>query len=475
MLSNTSLNPANDKSRSASATRQAAKPRKSAQSRRFRSRPLAVLGLLFVSFLCGAATMFFELPSSGLIAKAFLGGRAWTEQIKLSAQDKAHPSIAAKGACLDEPGKTFDGFTLFTHLDPSSSTNTNVFLVNMKREVVHRWACSFQDIWPNPEHVPGWTGRLPACIFGGHLYPNGDLLVIFHGMQQQIEGFGLAKLDREANVLWKYSANVHHDVDVAEDGTIYLLTHGTVHERPAGMNSLPLPMRVDYLVALSPEGKELGEPISILDALCESPYAPLLSLSETTKIGDLSPGVNLRQMSNILESGDIFHANSVRVLTKKLAPHFPSFKAGQILVSLRNIHVLALFDVKTRSVVWATTGPWRFQHDADFLENGHLLMLDNRGSLHNSRVLEYDPVTQTFPWCYAGENRTSFLTPTRGMSQRLPNGNTLIALSETGEIVEVSQTKEVVWSYVMGGFVPWARRYSADQLHFLKEGQQPRP
>jgi hypothetical protein len=180
-------------------------------------------------------------------------------------------------------------------------------------------------------------------------------------------------------------------------------------------------------------------------------------------------------MNSVMESGDILHANSVRVLTKKLAPHFPSFEAGQVLVSLRNIHVLALLNVKSRSVAWAATGPWRFQHDADFLENGHLLMMDNRGSLQNSRVLEYDPLTQTFPWCYAGENRSSFLTPTRGMSQRLPNGNTLIALSETGEIVEVTQDKEVVWSYAVGGFVPWARRFAADKLHFLNEEQHPRP
>jgi hypothetical protein len=62
------------------------------------------------------------------------------------------------------------------------------------------------------------------------------------------------------------------------------------------------------------------------------------------------------------------------------------------------------------------------------------------------------------------------------MSQRLPGGNTLIANSEGGEILEVTQSKEVVWSFsVKGVFITSARRYSPDQLHFLKGDQRARP
>jgi hypothetical protein len=91
-----------------------------------------------------------------------------------------------------------------------------------------------------------------------------------------------------------------------------------------------------------------------------------------------------------------------------------------------------------------------------------------------SRVLEYDPQTQAFPWFYPDpEEGTPFFSPRRGMCQRLPNGNTLIVNSEgndstRGQIFEVSPSKEVVWSCSCDGYIHTARRYSPAQVPFLK-------
>jgi hypothetical protein len=151
-----------------------------------------------------------------------------------------------------------------------------------------------------------------------------------------------------------------------------------------------------------------------------------------------------------------------------MAPKFPRFKAGQVLISLRHLDTIAVLDTDTDAVVWATRGPWCGQHDAQFLDNGHMLIFDNYGSPKSSRVLEYDPLTQAIPWSYSGD---PVLTRTRGQAQRLPNGNTLIAHAEVGLVLEVSREQEVVWSFFVENYVSSARRYSPAQVAFLKRGQ----
>jgi hypothetical protein len=180
-------------------------------------------------------------------------------------------------------------------------------------------------------------------------------------------------------------------------------------------------------------------------------------------------------MDSAAFDGDPLHTNSVKVLNGDLASRFPAFKPGQVLISLRSLSAIAMLDPESGKVVWAARGPWLAQHDAQFLPNGRLLVFDNLGAPRGSRVLEYDPQTQALPWSYSGENAEPFFTSERGMSQRLPNGNTLIVSSESRELREVTQDKEVVWSFLFDSFVTTARRYTPEQLSFLKEGLRARP
>src|SRR5262249_4091366 len=197
---------------------------------------------------------------------------------------------------------------------------------------------------------------------------------------------------------WAYANHVHHDVDVGEDGNIYTLTQNLEHKPPANLEYLPTPYIADSLVVLSPEGREL-ENIPILEALADSPYA----LSLTSGNDFLHPMFNRARLKgkpppdsamppNLKK--DLTHTNSVKVLSRTLAAKFPQFKPGQVLLSLRSLNTVAILDRPTRRVAWATQGIWRMQHDAEFLDNGHLLVYDNFGSMRQTRILEYDPLTQ---------------------------------------------------------------------------------
>src|SRR5262249_59952779 len=135
-----------------------------------------------------------------------------------------------------------------------------------------------------------------------------------------------------------------------------------------------------------------------------------------------------------------------KVVSSALAPKFPQFKAGQLLVSPRHLDAIAVLDPDSGKAVWAARGPWHAQHDPSFLDNGHLLLFDNLGSPGGSRVLEYDPLTQSFPWTYPGEKGQPFLSRIRRMCQRLSNSNTLIVNSVGGEAIEVTPRQQVVWS-----------------------------
>ncbi len=442
--------------------------------RRF-SLALVIVGMTFLGYLVGAAVMFFQLPSSDFLGKAFLGAHAWNERRQVPPPLAAHETPRPTIGTIEKPGKTFDGFTFYicASLEVSS---TQAFLINMRGDVVHHWAIPFSKVWPNPLHIRGPVKDNLVSFFDGHLYPNGDLLVVFHGLENWVNGYGLAKLDKNSNVIWKYAGNIHHLVEVGEDGTIYAIAHKVVERMPKGLEFIPTPCLVDELVLLSPDGKLVRQPIPILEAFRDSPYAPLLdSLGEDKR--DLPVGLTLLRSLSYFQDRlhEPLHMNSARVLDRRLAGKFPNFQAGQVLLSLRNLDALAVLDLQKQTVVWAARGPWRAQHDAQFLENGHLLIFDNLGATRGSRVLEYDPQTQAFPWSYPHSEDPSFFTSERGMCQRLPNGNTFIVVSKAGQLLEVTPERETVWTCSFAQSINSARRFSTEQLLFLTGDTHARP
>ncbi len=432
------------------------------------------LGFLLLSYLLGAATMFFQLPTSTSLSKSFMGARAWSERAGLNSPPLFETLPLAVNK-IDRPGKTFDGYTLYACPSPTNSPSMLVFLLDMQQKVVHRWTVFFSRIWPNPPQLDGrQIDDSQACIFACHLYANGDLLIVFHSNEKTVRGYGLAKVDKDSNLMWSYDANVHHAVTVGEDGTIYTIVQRPLNATIKGLEVVPPPWLVDHLVMLAPDGKELREPISILVALWNSPYAKLLTPLDTPLKPADKPAVTDENLRDLRLKQDVLHTNSVNVLGRAMASRFPKFRAGQVLLSLRNLHAIAVLDPATCSIVWGTCGPWLLQHDAQFLDNGHLLLFDNYGSPRGSRVLEFDPSDGSFPWSYPASGNAPFFTGQRGMVQRLPNGNTLLVVSERHEMFEVTPSKEVVWTCVVPGFITTAKRYSPDQLLFLKPGQRPR-
>lgn len=454
----------------------------------------SLLGALVLAHMFGTAIMFFQLPTSVFWDKVYGGAKAWLQRgestlpfLTPEQVEKAQKS----GIMVDQADKTCDGFTL---LAMTSGSKAN--LIDMRGEVVHHWELPFRQAFPHAKHIKDPLADEKITWFRCSLYPNGDLLAIYHADGDTPYGYGLVKVDKDSKLLWTYANHCHHDLDVGADGTIYTLAQQIVSEPPAGLEFLSAPYLTDSLIVLSPEGEELQN-IPLLEAFAHTPYAltlagpkkptsPFAYGPQVTPIAN-SPQQGAMTASNSPPKNDVLHTNSVKVLNPSLASKFPQFQAGQVLLSLRSTNTIAVLDRNTRTVVWAAQGIWRAQHDAGFLDNGHLLLYDNAGTPKQTRLLEYNPQTQAFPWSYNNEDSTPFSATFRGIAQRLSNGNTLVTDPDERRIFEVTADKKRVWEFICplpsspsgqrlrAHAVNCARRYQAKDLTFLKGEARPRP
>ncbi len=331
-----------------------------------------------------------------------------------------------RGVTIHKAGKAYDGLTLY-----NSSHAQKAFLIDMDGKVVHEWSLPIRDIWEDPNREP----RPDAFVAWDYvyMYPNGDLLAMYAGAGDTPWGYGLVKMDKDSRVIWKYWNHVHHDLDIAADGKIYVLTNAIRNNQIEGYEHLTPPRIDDYLVVLSPDGKQLKK-VSILDALLRSRYGRMMRAG---------PSWDIKQ--------DFLHTNSIDIVDRTTAARLPFARVGQVLLSLRDIDTLAVLDLEKEEVVWALRGPWHRQHDAQLLPNGHILLFDNYGHYDDggmSQLIEFDPVTLEKVWVYAGDEKQLLESGIRSTEQRLPNGNTLITESDGARLLEVTKKGEIVWEFV---------------------------
>ncbi|MGH6917943.1 MAG: arylsulfotransferase family protein [Geminicoccaceae bacterium] len=403
-----------------------------------------LLAALFLCFVAGAWVVLAEVFPYAYFARAYEGGKALlakeTEYLDPYKTDFWKPArTTAKGVIRHDPARAQQGLTLYTSGDSARAS-----LVAMDGEVVHEWQLPFSEVWdasspisdPQPDDYIYWNKA--------HVYPNGDLLAIYVAAGDSPWGYGLVRIDKESQLVWKYLGQAHHDVDVGDDGRIYALTHEIRHNAYQDFPQLAVPRIDDFVVVLSPDGEELQK-VSITDALINSPYARLLTrVTWYTK-------------------GDYLHNNGIDVVEADDAAALrlgPFVRPGQVLLSMREIDTIALLDLEQERIVWAVRGPWLAQHDPDILANGNILLFDNLGNFLDgdgsdaeggggrSRIIELDPLTMEIAWQYAGTDEEPFESDVRASQERLGNGNTLVTEETRGRIFEVTPDHEVVWEFV---------------------------
>ena len=249
-----------------------------------------------------------------------------------------------------------------------------------------------------------------------------------------VELKSLFMVDWDSNVKWGASGPFHHDIAVAENGDIYTLVNGKM-DFPKLCTAEPI--RNDWLVVFTREGKEKKR-ISFVEMIGRE--EELLAAAKNPKERKYSFGK---------DAWDVFHTNSVEIIDRDIfSGGRRLFKKGDVLVCIRHQDIIAVIDVEAERIVWS----WGreeldFPHHASLLENGNILIFDNGSHRNYSRIVELNSVTGEIEWEYKAEPLGAFYSPTRGSAQRLPNGNTLIAESDSGWVFEVTRNGEIVWEF----------------------------
>lgn len=310
---------------------------------------------------------------------------------------------------VHDPGRAFAGANFYV-----SGHGQEAWLVDMQGRPLHRWRADFWSIWP--DYPVSRDHPMTAFFRRAHLYPNGDVLVIW-------EGLGIARLDRDSRVLWAQPIRAHHDLEVLDSGEIWVLTR---EARIVPELDPRRPVLEDFVSVLAPDGEELRR-VSLLAALQHAALPEPVAWSRG--------------------AGDIFHTNTLRRLDGRIADVDPAFAAGNALVHMLGIGVTAVVDLDAGRVVWARHSDKPFKHDPKVLPNGHWLVFENQYERESSAVLEIDPASDEVVWEYGVSRPGTFYSKTCGTADRLPNGDTLITESDAGRAFEVGRAGEIVWEF----------------------------
>jgi outer membrane protein assembly factor BamB len=416
------------------------------------------LSVGFLGFVAGSYAMFSEALPARYLADAYRGGAAL-----LAAKTQYNSPFPSgfwerarterRGVTSYDPAKALNGYTLFT-----SGDGQKALLISMTGEVLHEWQLPFSAIWDDTAQVKNPKPDAMIYYRKAHLYPNGDLLAIYEALGDTPWGYGLVKMDKNSRLIWKYLAGAHHDLAVAPDGKIYVLTHeigNTIIDR---WRHLKPPRVDDFVVVLSPDGEVLKK-VSVLDALIASPYARMLNTVAW------------------YSKDDYLHTNAIDLVDDAAARRVSGMPGHQVLLSMRELGAIGLLDLDREVFTWALRGPWLGQHDPDLLPNGNMLLFDNYGHYGAggiSRVIEFNPRTLELVWSYTGDDARPFESKLRSGQERLANGNTLITESDGGRLFEVTRSGQIVWEYInpiRGGaadeFIPvvsWGQRIDPAKL-----------
>ena len=436
-----------------------------------------VFGVAVVVFTIGYSVGAFRLFPHKYIKDAITAARslAAAEKQKTFSVENLRP--AAKDRLTGNgpvsvylKDRAVDGVTMFTGFNGSRYA---AVLVDMDGKTLHQWQRDFSAVWPNPPQIQYQASDDQIDYHGSWLYPNGDILLNYTAGNFPFGG-GLAKLDKNSNVIWKADVNAHHDIYVEKSGNILLWAHEYLHKNPEGMSQGISEYYEDMILILDPNGKEIDR-IVLREAIKNSDFRGLLSL-------------NYRDSEDIQfkdeELDDPFHANALDVLEPDMAAAFPMWNVGDIMVSLRNLNMIGIIDRKTKLMKWALVGLAVRQHDPDFAPDGSIYVYDNRG--HDgpggrTRLLQIDPRSQRILWSYTGSAEEPLWSWSRGKLQVLENGNILTIEPHAGRIVEIARDGTIVWEYLnriseargepvsnRTGMVTDAKRFHRGELTFLQ-------
>ncbi len=418
-------------------------------------RLLFLLGVAFVAYSAGIFALHQHMEHTKYLTDAFDAGAALYEKKEHKEPHGPRLPEISSEELMSHIKTTWDH--KYARSDYNIVTihlSTTAYLVDMSGKIVYKWSLPYADAWPTPfinNTVDSrYTGFSEAAVF-----PNGDLLVSYVGEGDTPWGYGMLKMDKDSHVIWRYDDNTHHEFYIDKEfGNIYTLVHHWRVNPIMGMKDLWYPLLEDFVAILSPDGHELRK-FSILESFRGTPYESQLKPWD-------------------IKNWDITHGNSVTKLEPEMAAAFPTLRPEDIVVSLRNISLIAVIDPITLKVVKTFTGPWKGQHSAKLDPDGTIVFMNNiagwkDNSINFSSVFKLDPITSEVIWSHGSDDKDLIYNYYYGRVQVLPNANILVTSPNDHRAFEVTPTHKIVWNFQGNDMIESVKRYTAAELPFLKK------
>lgn len=303
-----------------------------------------------------------------------------------------------------------DGHVLIAGLNDRQEESFHVVqLLDRSGKEIFRWPVHYEIL--DTENKP-----TNVMLHGMEVLEDGSLIVTFDA------GNAIARIDACGKPLWVHNDTFHHSITRNGEGQIVTLLG-------------------DGIAWLDEDsGEVLGKLDIVKDMTTVDNGAQQAMLDIRTRTPE-NADEDVRYLA------DAFHINDAEPLRSDMADAFPMFAVGDVLISLRELNLIAVIDPENGRFKWWRYGPWFKQHDPDFESDGSITVYDNATGSGASRILRvYPGQNSTVDTLFSGSSAVPFYSWRRGKHQRLPGGNLLITEAEGGRVLEVSSEGELLWA-----------------------------
>jgi len=252
-----------------------------------------------------------------------------------------------------------------------------------------------------------------------HFLPDGSVIV------NTDKGDVMARYDVCGQPLWSRAGAFHHSLSSDPRGGLW-----------TWRGELSAFDQYQFLVRFDPETGETLEEIDLVADIIEASPA-------NRAIFTLVPGKTLEHAESYRAVADLFHPNDLEVLQPHMAAAFPDFDAGDLLLSFRNIDLVAVLDPDTSEIKWWSHGPWIRQHDPDFQPNGEITVFNNNGWRRLSSIVAIDPATRALRTAEIDPD-FRFYSQYMGKHEYLEDGTLQVVVPFEGRALEFSRDGELL-------------------------------
>ena len=421
--------------------------------------------LAFLAYVFGIATAQFNLWPNAF----FTSAKSAFIAVLDVAEGQAQAIKVTSMEFLETEGYTEP--TVINHAAPESLGNELIFvdggnnqlrshcpergciawLMDRSGMIKHVWDIGPDLIWEDISKVSGFDIAEHAYSVGAHMFPNGDLLVTYQGWKTFPYGLGMARFDKDSQLLWKKENFAHHWLSVDDTGQIYAAAFRAV-ELPyqVGETNLQIDcpnggMYEDVILVLDADGNTIEE-ISLLEAFINSAYSGVVFQHRYPD----------RQLPLTANDCDPLHLNDIQVITMDMAADSALLNPGDMLISLRSTNSVAVIDGATKRVKWLSTGHTVQQHSPRYLGNDEVLIFDNLGGRARQggsqlvRVNMLDDSAKTLFPLTGTNDGVNFLSATAGQIALTDDkSRALVSLTRQGRSLEIDlENGQILWEYV---------------------------